>query len=151
LVFHRIHFLCQTRTALTIKCEKFSSTESVLFICLEGPNTDLDLKNKRGLDHMFFFWLQLGRRIIYKLKNKTRFCLSFFGLYHKQCCGSETKVSDPVPDPAGSKFRIWIRIWIRIRNRIRIRIQIWIRNWIRLLFFTKIFDAASLLGLSAVF
>jgi hypothetical protein len=40
----------------------------------------------------------------------------------KQCCGSETKVSDPVPDPAGSKFRIWIRIRNRIRNRIQIQI-----------------------------
>ncbi len=35
----------------------------------------------------------------------------------KQCCGSETFISDPVsdPDPAFSEFRIRIRIRIQIR------------------------------------
>ena len=64
-----------------------------------------------------------------------------------KCCGSKTKVLDPVLDldPAGSKFRIRIRIGIRIRirNRIRIQIRTRINNWPRHLFFTKHFDTAS--------
>ena len=62
-----------------------------------------------GLQQLSFFQ-DFGEKYINKF---SKFCQK------KQCCGSETFISDPVldPDPAFSEFRIWI--WFRTVLRIR--------------------------------